>query len=235
MDFLKDRRVVIAGGAAVVALLALIIALTVVGGDKGPKAPPPASEAGLVIDVGKGIEVKRNPNQEYRCFKDGQFVGMATLDDCAKRNGVLSGALDVGIDANGALAASPTLSADITPLPPGAALPPAVGPASAVLPAPAVASPAGSPVATPQAPPSRIAASTCQRYEHAWANLGEMTLNSCIQTLFAGRCERAGSASYGRWGDQTLRLVPGRVETSSDDRTFRTLADQGQNCAIPSL
>jgi hypothetical protein len=31
---------------------------------------------------------------------------------------------------------------------------------------------------------------------------------------------------------QTLRLVPGRVEISSDNHSFHTLADQGAGCAI---
>ena len=58
---------------------------------------------------------------------------------------------------------------------------------------------------------------------------------SCVQTLFAGRCEPAGSATYGRWMQQTLRLVPGRVEVSADNRRFRTLADQGAGCAISPI
>jgi hypothetical protein len=56
-----------------------------------------------------------------------------------------------------------------------------------------------------------------------------------VQELFNGRCERAGSASYGRWGDQTLRLVTGRVEISPDDRQFRTLVETGSSCTIPPL
>jgi hypothetical protein len=65
--------------------------------------------------------------------------------------------------------------------------------------------------------------------------MSEMTLNACVQALFAGHCERTGGATYGRWGDQTLRLVPGRVEQSPDDRNFRTLVEQGTNCSLPSL
>jgi hypothetical protein len=61
-----------------------------------------------------------------------------------------------------------------------------------------------------------------------------MTQSSCVQTLFAGRCERPGEATYGRWGAQTLRLVPGRVEVSGDNRTFRTLVEQGSNCSLSS-
>jgi hypothetical protein len=60
----------------------------------------------------------------------------------------------------------------------------------------------------------------------------DVSLNVCVQALFAGRCERPGGATYGRWGQQTLRLVPGRVEISADNHSFRTLADQGAGCAI---
>jgi hypothetical protein len=82
---------------------------------------------------------------------------------------------------------------------------------------------------------SRGPAAPCQRYDRNWANLGEMPLNSCLQVLYAGHCARPGQAIYGRWGDQTLRLVPGRVEQSRDDRVFRPLAEQGPGCTIPQL
>jgi len=76
----------------------------------------------------------------------------------------------------------------------------------------------------------------CWRYSGAeWRRLpGDITLNACAQTLFAGRCERPGGATYGRWGEETLRLVPGRVEASSDNRSFHTVIDQGPNCSIPA-
>jgi hypothetical protein len=59
-----------------------------------------------------------------------------------------------------------------------------------------------------------------------------MALGACVQSLFAGHCEKAGDALYGRWSQQTLRLVPGKVEISSDNRAFRTLADQSAACVI---
>jgi hypothetical protein len=62
-----------------------------------------------------------------------------------------------------------------------------------------------------------------------------MDLNSCVQTLYAGQCEQRGAASYGRWGEQTLRLVRDKVEISSDNRRFRTLVEQGPGCAIPPV
>ena len=63
----------------------------------------------------------------------------------------------------------------------------------------------------------------------------DLTLNACVQALYAGRCVRAGEAAYGRWGEETLRLAPKRVEISDDNRTFRPLVDQGPNCATPQI
>jgi hypothetical protein len=95
----------------------------------------------------------------------GQFVGELPLADCAKRNGVATGGLDVGLDPAGALAAG-TNGADLTPLnalapaqplpvtelappanatpiapPPPEPSPPSVNAATLHLPAPAQASP----------------------------------------------------------------------------------------------
>jgi hypothetical protein len=74
----------------------------------------------------------------------------------------------------------------------------------------------------------------CWRYgDNHWRKLpGQTTLNGCAQALFAGRCEQPGGALYGRWAQQTLRLVPGRVEISADNRSFHTLAEQGSGCSI---
>ena len=62
-----------------------------------------------------------------------------------------------------------------------------------------------------------------------------MTLNACVQALYAGTCVRPGDAQYGRWGDTTLRLVPRRVEQSGDNERFRTLAEQDRSCQFPGL
>ena len=228
MDFdrpaalLKDRRVVIAIGVAVALILGLAIALASVKRNRGPVEPPPASQGGLVVEMGREDDVKLDPTRSLRCFVGGQFVGMSTLAECAKRNGVATGALDVGIDVTGELAATGEAGTVLTPLPPPVeAAPPA--------PAPAVTEPA--PAAAPRGP-----VAVCWRYaDRSWSRMSEMSLNACVQALFAGRCERAGGATYGRWGDQTLRLVPGRVEQSPDDRNFRTLVEQGTNCSLPSL
>ena len=62
-----------------------------------------------------------------------------------------------------------------------------------------------------------------------------MDLDGCVQSLFAGRCEKPGAASYGRWGAQTLRLVTGRIEVSDDNRSFQMLAPQGTDCMIAPI
>jgi hypothetical protein len=59
-----------------------------------------------------------------------------------------------------------------------------------------------------------------------------MSLSGCVRLLFDGHCEKPGGAAYGRWGPQTLRLVPGAVEISSDNRDFRPLVEQSSGCAI---
>jgi hypothetical protein len=62
-----------------------------------------------------------------------------------------------------------------------------------------------------------------------------MSLDACVQSLFAGQCVRPGAAAYGRWGDRTLRLVLGRVEISATGSAFRLLARQEGGCEIPTL
>ena len=220
MELLKDRRVVIGGGVAVALLAGLVLALALQRGEEGPAEPPPASETGLVVNVGRDDEFKaKNP---MRCFVGGQYVGDFLLAECARRNGVATTALDVGIDETGALAAAESFGDTIMPLPP-----------------PAVAAPALPVTTLPVAPSEpaapRVPVATCQRYERGWQSVGELSLNACVQQLFAGRCERPGGAAYGIWGGQSLRLVPGRVETSSDDRNFRLLVEQGPGCSVPPV
>ena len=207
------------GGAAVALLAGLAIAwVMLVAQHREPHQAPPASSAGLVIDSSGPEDAKMDPAKPLRCFVAGQFVGELTLVDCAKRNGVATDALDVGLDESGALAAADQAGAVLTPLPPEAD-------------AKAGSDEAGAPL------PVNAPVGTCQRYDQGkWAKLpGEVSLNACVQALFAGRCERPGGASYGRWMQQTLRLVTGRVEVSADNHSFRTLADQGAGCAITSV
>jgi hypothetical protein len=215
MDFLKDRSTVLALAGAGVALVAgLSIAWIMVGRHRGETAPPPpASQGGLVIDPSGAVEAKADPAKPLRCFVGGQFVGDMTLADCARRNGVATDALDVGLDQNGALAAANQAGAALTPLPPKAA--PSADPAD---PAALVAEAGGPPRA-------------CWRYaDSQWRKLPDMGVNACVQTLFNGRCERPGGATYGRWGADTLRLTPGKVEISGDNHTFRTLVEPWPGC-----
>jgi len=224
MELLKDRRIVLASGAALALLAGLGIAIVLLGGKGKPTEPPPASRAGLIVETGRADDTKLDPARPLRCFVGGQFVGETTLAECAKKNGVATGALDVGVDETGALAAADQAGTVLTPLPPPTIDAP---PPSAVTPGPTP-----SPVATASSMPLAV----CWRYSGAeWRRLpGDITLNACAQTLFAGRCERPGGATYGRWGEETLRLVPGRVEASSDNRSFHTVIDQGPNCSIPA-
>ena len=215
MNFLKDRRIALALAGAAVALLAgLAIAWTLVSKHRGETTPPPpASRAGLVIDSAAVGDGHMDPAKPLRCFVAGQFVGDMALSECAKRNGVSTDALDVGLDQTGALAAADQAGAMITPLPPveskgedaGAEPPPAAAPQ-------VISGPPGA----------------CWRYaEGQWRKLpAEMGLGACAQVLFAGRCEHTGEVAYGRWAQETLRLVPGRIEISADNRSFRPLMDQ---------
>lgn len=223
MDFLKDRRVVLGLGALIAIVLGALIALGIAKGNKGPDVPPPASQGGLIVENGRDDDTKLDAARPIRCFVEGQFVGEITLAECAKRNGVATGALDVGVDETGALAASGTTGAIVAPLPPSDPTPPVVAQAP-----PPTSGPAPAPAPTPVAD-----GSACWRYADAtWTKLEGMSLGACVQRLYAGKCERSGRATYGRWGQQTLRLVPGKVEISDDNQRFRTLARQDKSCTI---
>jgi hypothetical protein len=218
------RALVIVGGGVVVVLIAALAALLFQARDHAPRTPPPASTGGLVVQTGQVDDGKVDPKKTLRCFVNGQFEGIETLADCARKNGVATEALDVGIDPTGALAAANGQGASLTPLPPPAsAAPPAAAPAAA-----AVAPP--TPVRAPVADCLRYAGST-------WRKAGSgMSLNACVQALFGGRCEPPGEVSYGRWGDNTLRLTPQKVEMSDDNRSFRTLVEQNSDsCVIPQF
>jgi hypothetical protein len=206
----------VAGGA---------IAWALVGGDRA-SAPPPAAESGLVIDSSSVEDGKIDPGKPLRCFVQGQFVGEFSLTDCARRNGVATDALDVGLDETGALAAAQQAGAQLIPLPPAEEGEPPAPEDSALPPADA------------DAPASDvIPAGTCLRYGGGrWRRVADSgDLNACVQTLFAGRCERPGGATYGRFAQQTLRLVAGKVEISDDNRSFRTLAPQAPDCSLPPV
>lgn len=212
----RSRIVLILGGGAAALVAGVVGAWVITGGHHNEKLPPPpASKGGLVIDPSAQPDAKVASGKPLRCFVAGQFVGEFTLADCAKRNGVATDALDVGVDQTGALAAAQQGGAVVTPLPPREV--------AKAAPPPEAAAPAAAP------------SGACWRYEGSWRKLpNDMTLSACAQTLFAGRCEKPGQALYGRWAQQTLRLVPGKVEISGDNRSFRTLLEQGQGCTLAS-
>jgi hypothetical protein len=223
MQFPKDQRVVIGLGAAVALLAAVTLGLVVTKKAKNA-APPPASQGGLQVSVNEAPAL--DSTKQLRCFVDGQFVGMATLAQCAKKNGVSAQSLDVGLDESGAVTAAPTAS-----LAPPPALPP-----TDVAPSPEAG--ATAPVEASSAPAAgEGATAVCLRFANdEWTRQAEeVSLNSCVQSLFAGRCVHPGDAAYGRWGETTLRLVPGRVEQSPDNNRFRVLVRQNPDCDIPPI
>jgi len=208
------------GGGLIVLLVAVAAGLFILHREQASKAPPPASTGGLIVQMGQAGAAKPDPTTPLRCFVNGQFIGMATLADCARKNGVATQALDVGVDSSGALAGAGEADSNLTPLPPAAA---DDDPADDAVPV----APAGA--------PATGAAGDCLRYGGGgWRKVGDaLSLSACVQALYAGHCQRLGGASYGRWMGQTLRLVPHRVEISPDNRVFRPLVDQSDgDCAI---
>jgi hypothetical protein len=220
MAVLKDRRVVVLGGMAVALVAGLAVAFILVRKPNVSSEAPPASQGGLVVQTGREDDAKLDPMRPLRCFVGGKLVGELPLSACASRNGVATGALDVGLDSSGALAAAGVGASDITPLPPQPMTTVEV----------AVPTQSSSPVAAP--PVESRPSAVCWRYANrAWTPLqGDFSLVACAQTLFAGQCVRPGGALYGRSGDRTLRLVPGRIEISTDNRNFRMLVEQASAC-----
>ena len=232
MQMPNDNRVIIAIGVGLAVLAAVVLAL-MFGGSREPAAPRAPEEdapGGLQVDVGDAPSLE--PTRELRCFVDGQFIGMATLADCARRNGLATDALDVGLDETGNLAAAPTAAF---------APPPALPMAETTADAGGMYGPDPTlpekPVQQPQARAERASGAPCLRFTGSdWRELSSgMTLNQCVQALYSGTCVRPGDAQYGRHGNLTLRLVPRRVEQSNDNSRFRILADQDRNCQFPSL
>lgn len=215
----NQKLVFVLGGVAAL-LAAVVIALLLTGGeaDRAEADDAERDRAGLELTVTDLEQLE--PDQALRCFVGGQFVGTATLADCARRNGVdPNGGLDVGLDSSGELTA--------IPFAPPPELPALDDPL--IEPAPIEVSPTPAPVQPASGP-------RCLRFVGGdWRDVGASSLNDCVQSLYAGRCEQLGGASYGRWGETTLRLVPGRVEQSGDNSSFRSLTEQRRDCSIPEV
>jgi hypothetical protein len=226
LELLRDRRVVIGaaiGALALFAILAIVIGLAVRHHRSQPALAESSEPRSLQVEIGHE-DVGLDANRPLRCFVGGQFVGMTTLSDCAKKNGVAPGGLDVGLDQSGAIAATTADGSGLQPLPSAPEPPGGAGQAA----------PASDALAVTPLPKTAAATGSCWRYAGDWNKFAdEMTLDACVQALFAGHCKAPGQVDYGRWNGNTLRLVTGRVEIAADNRTFRTLARQTpEGCAI---
>ncbi len=210
-----DRRIVtaVAAGAGLLAVLAGVVYLSA---HRSPSAhgDAPAPHGALQVRMGETGGGKLDPKAPLRCFVGGRFVGEMPLGDCAAKNGVESGKLGVGVDATGQVAAAAGGGAELAPLP------------------------EASDAADDDAAPPRASAAPpaeCLRYgANGWRPAGVgLTLRACAHALFENRCVRAGDAVYGRYGTRTLRLVPGRVQVSPNNRDFDTLMSQdADSCTI---
>jgi hypothetical protein len=230
MQFLRNPWVIAGGGGGLALLAGLLIAWAILAHSHKPTEAPPASQGGLVIVSGRDDDAKLDPNRPLRCFVGGQFVGELPLAVCAQRNGVATGSLDVGLDQAGALAATNGASADLTPLAPQQ--PPQSLPVIETQP-PAAANAAPPAATSGEGPQSQASAEACWRYDSGgWKRLPALLgLNACVSALYAGLCPGPNDAYYGRWDDQTLRLMGGRVEISADNRNFRSFVDPWPPCA----
>ncbi len=203
------RWAVVAGAA----LLLVVLAAVYVRGVTRRSAPVARTgpRPTLQVRMGQTGSAKLDAKAPLRCFVSGRFVGQTTLAECARRNGVDPGGMDVGLDRSGQVAAAGEGEAELAALPEDADAPEA-----AVLGA--------------TTPPAAAAAprASCLRFAgDQWREAGVgLSLRACVRTLFEGRCVRPGDALYGRYGERTLRLVPGRVEGSTDDRSFSFVMGQ---------
>jgi len=225
MESPNNRNLILALGAGLAVLAGVVIAIMLAGKGRGPEVPP-AERGALTVDLKEAPTL--DPDRRLRCYVNGQFVGESSLAECARKNGVSAQSLDVGLDETGALVAAETAS-----LAPPPVLPPVVMEDTR----PPEDDDAGPVEPVEEAGPAPVAqgpAGQCLRHAGGeWRELSTgISLDACVRLLFDGQCVRPGDAVYGRWGDTTLRLVPGRVEQSGDNRNFRTLTTQGRGCTI---
>lgn len=217
--------------AALVALAPVALALTAGACHRAKPSEPTPVGTQLKVEMGKST--KLDPDAALRCFVNGQFVGMQTPQECAQKNGVAPGALDVGLDQSGALAAGGA-GAHLQSLAKAQADSDTsddnmVDDVDVEKDQPSDDAPA----------PRRVDAllGNCLKYGRSgWVGAGEgVGLNVCARILFDRQCVPPGQAIYGRWGGQTLRVVPGRVEMSDNNRDFHPLLSQNpQDCSLPT-
>lgn len=222
MDTIRDRRLVVAAGMGLALLAGLAIAAAILLRHLGPGAVTESPGSGLVVETGRADDARLDPQHPLRCFVDGKSIGELPLRECADRNGVATGALDVGLDSHGSLAAANGPTSEVTPLPPQEQADNDAVADDQSAPPPSEAAPAAS------------ASGACWRYgAGGWSRLpDEIPLGACVQALYAGRCEPPGAVAYGRWGAKTLRLIGGQVQVSDDNRNFRVLSNQAGACGV---
>ena len=109
-----DRRGLLVAGGVAALVAGLGLAFVIMSRDDGSSRPPPASQGGLVVQATRTEDDgKLDPSRPLRCFVSGQFVGELTLAQCAERNGVATGALDVGLDETGAALGTSTTTGGV--------------------------------------------------------------------------------------------------------------------------
>ena len=203
--FYSERRVLIAVGAGAVVAVLALVVVFVIG-RHGAKAHGAPGDPAEAGKPALQLEVgKPDPKQNAKTQAVRCFV-----------NGQLVGMTTLNECAQKNGTASQALDVGLDAPPPGASLTP---------------------------PPMRSAAALasqtaeCLRYgAEGWKGYGApLSLGACVRVLFQGQCAHSGEAFYGRWGAQSLRLIPGRVEISDDNRSFRQLVEQDADCQIPSL
>jgi hypothetical protein len=222
LDTVRDRRLVLAAGVVLALVAGLVIAAAILLRHVGPSPVTDSPTSGLVVETGRADDVRLDPAHPLRCFVDGKSIGELPLRECADKNGVATGALDVGLDSSGSLAAANGPTSEVTPLPPEGQ---EAGDQATADEASATSAPAAA------VPPT---AAACWRYgAGGWSRSSdEVPLAACVQALYANRCEPAGAVAYGRWGAKTLRLVGGQVQVSDDNRNFRFLSAQSGACGM---
>ncbi len=195
--------------ATVLVALGLWAVLAMVFLHGQPRPALAGSTSGLQLTLGGDVKSSKAGAETAHCFVDGKSQGDATLADCARRNGATGPTMDVGLDQPTAVSGAPA----------------------------ATMRDAGANMA--QAPLTQTAATAeCLRYsEQGWRGYGSaLPLGACVRVLYQGQCARPGEAVYGRWGVQTLRLIPGRVEISDDNKRFRPLVEQNPaDCSISAM
>ncbi len=222
----------LAAGAVIAVAVAVGLGVALSSGHKNdPKMND--QPTGMTFNVSDSPVAALDPKKTLRCYVNGADVGDMTLAECAQKNGMAAQKMDVGLDDNGNVVAAPTGS--LTPTPPA--------PASAGAAPGKDNNQAQVPEQTaeqvPDTAPAAASSPTgvCLRYNsNSWNKLQDnVTLGQCVQMLYDQRCVSPGNASYGRWADKTLRLVPHRVEISDDNTNFRPLVDQEQGCSVPMV